>query len=362
MLQPEELHGAVSDLATMYHQTFGLALPRLNHEVLLYKYVMQLALPLELFPAVQRLAEATQSRFSYSISKEIRRKQGSAFPELQLMSLLVIGVKLLYPFDDVKRHPRSFREPTAQKIDWANWKQCQQDSAKRPPGASLARGSEIDVSDTDIFNMSQQELDSYMEWYQKTWVREPRSGSDDSVNKEILDMFPLPSLDPIVQEASSQREKDVKEKATQNTRATISSMRFQRPVTDEETSDDSVDVRRPGEDYRSYKTEQDLPEMAMAFFIAASDTACTSVKNLLLAVRQAEARITKWKRAKRRAEVTGEEFDLDAEMRIDSEGRLETRMQQEMEAMRIQDNAVESGGGVGEGEEEDSDVDMQTIS
>ena len=362
MLRREELHSAVSDLATMYHQTFGLDLPPLNHEILLYKYILSLGLPLEIFPSVQRLAQATQSRFCYSTSKGTRRKQGFAFPELQLMSLLVISIKLLYPFDNLQRHPCSAIEPVAQQIDWESWKQRRENSAKRPSEAGLAKGSEIDVCDTDVFNMRQQDLDSYMEWYQKTWVGKPRPGSDDSVNKEILDMFPLASLDSVLQQPSSQREKELEQIATQNTRATVASVRFQRPVTDEETTDESVDVKRPGEEYRSYKTEQDLPATAMAFFLAASEIACTSVKNLLLAVLQAEAKVTKWKRAKRRADVTGEEFDLDAELGNDADERLESKMQQEMEAMRIQDSADESEGGRGEGGGEDSDGDMQMIS
>lgn len=368
MLQPEELHTAISDLATMYNEAFGLVLPPLNHEVLLYKYIVHLALPLELFPAVQRLAQATRSNFCYSVLKETRRKQGSAFPELRLMSLLVVAVKVLFPFDNVHRRPQSLHEPASQKIDWGYWKECWQESTKRPPDAGLARGKEIDVCDTDVFNMSQQELDSYMKWYQTTWVREPRPGSDDNVNKEILDMFPLASLDPIVQQPSSQWEKELNRIEAQKTRATVASMRFQQPITDEGMHEERADTKRPGQEYSSYRTEQDFSEWAKVFFDAASETACTSVKNLLLAVLQTEAKITKWKRAKRRAEVTGEEFDLDAEMRILPDEKPGLKIQQDMEGMRIQDSATESVGGEGQGGEEeedgeeDSDPDMHMMS
>ena len=326
MLQPEELHNAISDLATMYHRNFGLTLPPLNHEVMLYKYIMHLALPLEIFPAVQKLAQATQTNFHYSVPKEKRRRQGSSFPELHLMSLLVIAVKLLYPFDDVHRHPRSNHEPAAQKIDWRSWKQRRQKSVRHSSEAGLARGSEIDVCDRDVFKMSQQELDSYMDWYQKTWVREPRPGSDDDVNKEILDMFPLSNLDPAIQQPSPHREQELDEIAAQNNRATVASMKFQRPLTDEDILDDKREVKRPGEDYSQYKTGEDLPEAGKAFFAASSETACTNIENLVLAVRQTEAKIRKWKRAKRRAEVTGEDFDLDAEMGVDPDVRLEPGM------------------------------------
>ena len=64
-------------------------------------------------------------------------------------------------------------------------------------------------------------------------------------------------------------------------------------------------------------------------------------------------------KAKRRAEFTGEEFDLDAEIGGGAaEDRLEksTRLQQNMEATNIRDvgNVKNEGG-----RDEDSDIDMQ---
>jgi RNA polymerase I-specific transcription initiation factor RRN7 len=360
MLQPEDMHNAVSDLATMYHQTFGLNLPPLNHELLLFKYIVYLALPLEIFSAVQELAQMTQSHFRYSNTTDTRRRQGSAFPEIQLMSLLVISVKLLYPFDDTTRLPRSIQEPTAQKVDWISWKRLQQDLGERPPPTSLARGKEIDVRDTDVFKMSRQELDLYMDWYQKTWVREQRPGHEGSVNKEILDMFPLRSLGHTVGQSHMQREQEVQNTATERARAIIASIEFQRPITDEEVTNEKMEVKRPGEDYRSYKDEEHLPGTAKTFFQVAAKTACTSVKNLMLAVLQTEARVIAWKRAKRRAEVTGLDFDLDAEL-FRGGGSAKTQMSREMKATDTQDELVEvedsteSGG-------EDGDVDMRILS
>jgi RNA polymerase I-specific transcription initiation factor RRN7 len=342
----------------MYRQAFGLTLPQLNHEVLLYKYITFLALPLEVFPAVQRLTLLTRSEFHYSTTKEIRRKQGSDFPELRLISLLVIAVKLLYPFDGMERHPRSIHEPTTQKIDWSTWQSQMQNTTRPLPGASLPRGSEIGLQDTDVFNMNERELDSYMDWYQKMWVKEPRCGFEDSVNKEILDMFPLPTLNQPVGQTSLQREQEVVKLAAQRTQSTTNSMKFQIPIPEEDISDPETNIHRPGEGYRSYKQEEDLPDSARAFFQAAAETACTSVKNLILAVQQAESRIATWKRAKRRAEVTGQDLDVDAEMGLVPEAKLEMQMSQEMEAMNIGIDSTKEEASEGDV----SDVDMQMIS
>ncbi len=341
----------------MYHRAFGLLLPPLNHEILLYKYITYLALPLEIFPAVQRLAQLIRSDFRYYITNETRRKQVSAFPEVELMSLLVIAVKLLYPFDGVRRHPQSAHEPTTQQMDWMFWKRRRQGLARCPPGSNLARGSEIDVRDTDVFQMGQQELDTYMNWYQKTWVKEPRSGPEDSMNKEILKMFPLHGLEPSGKLRSIEREQELEEATTQRARATTNAIRFQRPKTDDEGGDQETNIMHPGEEYQSYRSEEELPHIAKVFFKEAAETACTSVKNLILAVLQTEAEITIWKRAMRRAEVTGQEFDLDAERRGRGAGRTEMQVSLEMEVRNITGDVVQRT----QSGEEDSDVDMQTI-
>ena len=272
------------------------------------------------------------------------------------MSLLVVAVKLLFPFDGSQRHPRSIHEPATQMVDWKIWGRHQQDFAKHPEGGFLARGSEIEVHDTDVFKMSQQELDSYMTWYQKTWVREPRPGSEGSVNKEILDMFPLDRLDTSVERTSMQREQELEKAVFQKAQNTTSSMKFQRPLTDEEASDQQPSVKRPGEGYRLYRSDEELYESEKAFFHAAAETACTSVQNLMLAVVQTETRITTWKRAKRRAEITGQDFDLDAEMGRNRDDGQATLLPQEMEAVNIGDLVrSEEGGG------EYSDVDMEMM-
>lgn len=356
MLQPDELHTSVSDLATLYRQHFGLILPPVNYEVLLYKYITYLALPLDTFAAVQALARLIRSEFRYSSTKETRRKAGTAFPELQLIALVVIVVKLLYPFDGTSCHPRLFQEPATQRMNWKSWNKNRQQLGERPGEARLSRGSAIDVQDTDVFTMSQEELDSYMNWYQKTWVREPRNQSVDNVNEEILDMFPLQRLEPSTTQTSLQREQDLVGVAIKSAHLTTSWLEFQPPVTDEEVSDNEIKVKRPGEKYMSYKSEEDLSELAKPFFKSAAETACTSIKTLMLAVLQTETRVKIWKSAMRRAEVTGQDFDLDAEMRAHA-GRVDVKMQEEMQDMDIGGDEVRSDRSEGE----ESEVDTQMM-
>jgi RNA polymerase I-specific transcription initiation factor RRN7 len=134
-------------------------------------------------------------------------------------------------------------------------------------------------------------------------------------------------------------------------------MKFRRPVSDEEIEEERLDIKRPGEEYRSYKSEEELPETARPFFLAAAEVACTSLKNLMLAVLQTEAKITRWKNAQRRAEVTGEDVDLEAERGTARDKKDETGIRLDMEAMHLQ-SSVEQETGIGE----ESEVDMEMIS
>lgn len=82
-------------------------------------------------------------------------------------------MKLYYPFDDIKRHPRSITEPTAQVVDWGRWAQLQNEFDNRDTvGGKLGKGNEIKVKEVDVFHMTQDQLDEYMDWYEKTWVQD----------------------------------------------------------------------------------------------------------------------------------------------------------------------------------------------
>jgi RNA polymerase I-specific transcription initiation factor RRN7 len=311
--RPQQLHTDISDLATMYHHSFGISLPPLNHGLLLYRYIEDLALPLEVFSATRRLAQMIDSDFHYVSSKDARRRKGSAFPELQLISLLVITVKLLYPCDGITRHARSTQEPAAQKMSWKTWQAVRQNLDIQPPGSGIAPGKLVDVHESDVFNMSRPEIDSYMRWFQKTWVREPRPGTEDSLHREIVNMFPLQSPDPTLEQSSRQRERQRSKIITQNAQATSKSIRFQQPVTDQEAKDQQIRVKRPGESYAIFRKEEDLSKSARAFLVGASEVACTTIGDLLIAVGQVEARVARWKRARRRTERFDEEAEPESE-------------------------------------------------
>jgi RNA polymerase I-specific transcription initiation factor RRN7 len=96
-----------------------------------------------------------------------------AYPEVRLMSLIVIATKLSQPFDNIPRDHESDSDPTSVKIDWGKWRQIMAE----PPSDRLRRGEEIKVTDLDVFGMNDKKLDNYLDWYQRTWIddQDPKS-------------------------------------------------------------------------------------------------------------------------------------------------------------------------------------------
>lgn len=93
------------------------------------------------------------------------------------MSLVIIATKLLYGLDGVPRAPRSNTEPAAVGLRWEAWDRFLRLGNAKRRGLlggigqnSGKRGLEVDVKETDIFDMDGEDLDKYMDWFEKTWA------------------------------------------------------------------------------------------------------------------------------------------------------------------------------------------------
>jgi RNA polymerase I-specific transcription initiation factor RRN7 len=125
--------------------------------------------------------------------------------------------------------------------------------------------------------MNEEKMDDYMHWYQRTWIddRNPRSMLQfrsyilililSVVPEKILELFPLQELPPQRADDSDTEQNVDRLKKVQ------SSLIVQTPVAIEE-NDKLEDVNRPGELYRRYRTVDELPENAKAFYIIAGNS------------------------------------------------------------------------------------------
>jgi RNA polymerase I-specific transcription initiation factor RRN7 len=173
VLKPDQLQRAVRELLLYYHREFGISFPAVNSPLLSFKYVKELALPLDIYLAAKELAGILGYSFTYKASST--RHRIIELPELQLMSIIVVALKLFQGFDGKERRPKTDNEAASLVIDWDVW----QKSTREPESALgyFPKGGEINVVERDVFNLSKGQMDQYMDWYEKMWVddAEPKS-------------------------------------------------------------------------------------------------------------------------------------------------------------------------------------------
>jgi RNA polymerase I-specific transcription initiation factor RRN7 len=102
----------------------------------------------------------------YSYPEVSIRHRVTAWPEVQLISIIVIAAKLSQPFDNVERTPQSMADPSTLSINWEVWLKSFDEVLTH----SLRRGDEVKVTDDDIFKMDKTKLDEYLNWYQMVWI------------------------------------------------------------------------------------------------------------------------------------------------------------------------------------------------
>lgn len=249
------------------------------------------------------------------------RQPVTVHPELQLLSLLIAGIKLYHPFDPQGRiYASSEAELGYLTVDWSSWTVAQQDHDTAVKGAhgnpAFISGVQIHTTPADVFTMSDAKLDSYLDWYAATWLSEkpPHPGRPRGhMRDDILDQFPtarrLQHAAPVLPEPAAVedalRDADSKRYATvQNAlqpRGIISAERA------EQAEAGGKRVPRAGAEYVHYRRVADLDGVARDFHERAAELAAVGLDTLLMAVYRVERRLLVW-RARRNRE---NEMDID---------------------------------------------------
>lgn len=238
-------------------------------------------------------------------------------PEIQLMCLLVIAVKLYHPFDSLIRHVRSLADSAALTIDWDIWvdsqSSCKMHAAS---GTHLERGSEIYVTEEDVLNMTGEQLDEYMDWYERTFVDESRAEEKArGLPKQLLDMFPTGRLDGSDPTPYDHDRMAVEEQETVDKRLNVvmGRLRLRTVVSDdpEDSAGTNGDSTEIGNFYKRYRKVEDLTPHAKAFHEAVAEAIGSRLETLLLAVGQVERRLMKWKDAKVKADKKEEDTAME---------------------------------------------------
>ncbi|KAM5438832.1 hypothetical protein McanMca71_000656 [Microsporum canis] len=281
----DQFHRAVADLVMLYYRGFSIEFPAINSSLLLFSYVKQLALPIEVFSAVKQLMKSVE--FTYTFPKEVKGKFRRIYlPEVQLMSLVIVATKLLFPFDDIKRYPRAPNEPAVQVIDWDRWAEAQSTFDSRGISQGfLTNTAAMQATEKDAMEMTQQQLDEYMDWYDKLWL----AGKETKASNPFAEMFPTSRAGNV--EASSQARQTEDEAVAEKLQTVLSNLRVRRVITEEEASRRMEPILRPGCDYLRFRYENQLVDRARKFYDTAAKIISVSLETLVLAVYQTEGQI-----------------------------------------------------------------------
>jgi RNA polymerase I-specific transcription initiation factor RRN7 len=297
LLKYSRFYTATTDLQMSFMEQHKIVWPPLNHPLLLFRYLKELGLPVELYDATIRLAGLLG--YNFTLHQADNRRFGIRhLPEAQLVGCLVVCVKLFYPFDNKQRHPKLPSEPTAVVLDWGDWARQVKAAKDRQRGETdRFTGEElVSLQDKDIFSMQPGQLDQYLDFYADTFLDNAeiqRTRENDDFRNALYQMFPTEG-----EQDSSQLPHGLpSEDGLKMVQSVHSNMRAMTTVDDAEAGMDTV---RPGQLYPLYKNEQDLPAQARQFYEEVARLAGLSMEMLIMAVFATEGRVEKWRRKQRK--------------------------------------------------------------
>ena len=212
---------------------------------------------------------------------------------------------------------RSLTDSAALTVDWAVWVDAQNSHNVRVADEPhLERGCEISLTEKDVMSMQGEQLDEYMDWYERTYVDDSRAeGKSHGLPKQLLDMFPTGRTDgssptPYNYDQMSVQEQDAIDKRLQ---IVTGKLRLRNVVTNDSEDSDRVheDSVQVGSFYKRYRKAKDLTPHARAFHEAVAKAIGVRLETLLLAVGQVERKLVKWREAKLKADKGEDDAAMD---------------------------------------------------
>jgi RNA polymerase I-specific transcription initiation factor RRN7 len=298
MMSYKRFYDTLTDLKVSYEKDHGVLWPALNIPPLLFRFIKELALPLELYDTTLRLGHMLGYDFAFHY--EGRQKLGiRLLPEAQLIGCLILCVKLIYPFDKVRRIPQSSSEPTGVVVDWERW--CKQvHEAKmthREENPGFTTEELTKLQESDVFEMNPGQLDQYLDFYADTFLDKAeiqRTRDNDDFRNALYGMFPIEGTarHPPFKLSDAMPH----EQSLGTVRAVHGSMRTQTNV-DESRAEPNTP--RPGQKYPVWREAQNLPKNARIFYDEVARLAGFSLEMLVMAVFFTEARVERWRRKQR---------------------------------------------------------------
>ncbi|KAL1651685.1 hypothetical protein SLS61_005348 [Didymella pomorum] len=303
LLRYKRFYAVVTDLQISFTNDYKISWPPLNHRLLVFRYLKELALPLEIYDYTLRLSKLLG--YDFALHQDGNKRLGVRhLPEAQLAGCLIVCVRLLYPFDGEKRNPRLASEPTSSVMNWARWLERIQDTKSRPQGGNERFTIETltKLEEKDVFDMAPERLDQYLDFYADTFLDDAdiqRTKDTDDFRNAIYTMFPIEGRSTA---AGPGADEVPKQDDLATVRAVHKTMQSRLAIPDDEVG---TGVLRPGQSYQLDKRDQDLCEPATAFYEAVAKLAGLSMDMVMLAVFSTESRIERYRRKLREAAKSG---------------------------------------------------------
>jgi RNA polymerase I-specific transcription initiation factor RRN7 len=283
----------------MLNKDFGMALPPLNVSLILYRWIRALFLPLEIFAASQRLIKLLDLDLSTFIASKGNKNVALRYQEVQLMALIIVATKILFPFDKIERRPYQPTDLSSLFLDWDAWSKLQAREANDPGTAKpLPFHEGFDFDESDCLSAADQRLDAYLDWYQDNIAREEirehgRVKQDAEFRRTLFQMFPMPVHHP-----KDDRGTPIIESENTSGRLGESHERFYSERREHPT--ESRSVNRVGSLYRRYRTVEELSGPAKLLFEKSAALAGLSLENMVLAVFWTEKKLQKFEEGLRK--------------------------------------------------------------
>lgn len=261
-----------------------------------------------MFPAVRRIAKLLDIDFAFPQARP--RQRMSSMPEVELVALLVIAVKLYYPFDSIDRHPRSATDPGVLTLDWDYWCKAQREyDSRETADGQLGRGNEIKVEEKDVFDLSSEQMDEYLDWFENTWVDEERARNHPrGYPEQLLDMFPTGRQKAGPTRRTAQEENQANDEALERKLRTVQGqLKVRKIISDRDARTSRLPVDRIGSYYKRYRKIEDLSVTARTFHETAASLVAVSLPSLLVAVTQVEQKLVRL----RKRDIQAEDVDGD---------------------------------------------------
>ncbi|KAM7196407.1 hypothetical protein V8F20_007066 [Naviculisporaceae sp. PSN 640] len=286
-----ELHRLVMSLMLGYRQNYGMVFPKTPPARLLLGYIKELALPPHVHKATQELCARLDLELTFPTTRSQNDNLMTApfedqkphslldLPEGLLVAAMVVAVKHLYPLEKTEHLPQDLEDTPSLRMDWAAW----EEAFAQPARPSLGRLDFEKLDPQKIWNMSKDDIDEYLTWYEKTRIDKTRSELNQTDIEKML--FPLERPKPRVGEVNPEPSE---EQITARMKTVQSAMKYFKPTSGdvgEEGSDSplSIEPQSP-----VFETSEEATGRTNRFYEKVAEVSGLDVHDLTQAVSKLE--------------------------------------------------------------------------